>query len=147
VSTTLVANLPPVSTTLAANFATNTTGVVDTGDKFATGVNNASGKFAASVNDTGGKLPPVLITPVANNQYQAADTLHWTWRQKFCIYVNSTTRRFQNKIIKIFMIDDFFYLPLVSMTPVVQLKLQLSSQILEKNLNGPESQKSSGTTL
>jgi hypothetical protein len=32
VSTTLVANLPPVSTTPAANFATDTTGVVDTGD-------------------------------------------------------------------------------------------------------------------
>jgi hypothetical protein len=68
-STTPVANLPPVSTTPAANFATGT-----------------------GVNDSGGKLPPVSTTPAANlplvsttywEQYQAADTLRWTWRQKF----------------------------------------------------------------
>jgi hypothetical protein len=34
VSTTPVANLPPVSMTPAANFATGTTGVVDTGGQF-----------------------------------------------------------------------------------------------------------------
>ncbi len=51
----------------AANFATGTTGVVDTGGKFATSVNDTGGKFAAIVNDTCGNLPPVLLTPVANN--------------------------------------------------------------------------------
>ncbi len=65
--------MPPVSLTPVANFATSFTCVVDTGGKFATGVNDTGGKFAAGVNDTGGNLPPeanlppVSMTPVANN--------------------------------------------------------------------------------
>ncbi len=70
----MVANLPLVSTTPAANFATSFASIVDTG-----------GKFAAGVNDMGGNLPPVSMTPAAREQYQAAMTLKWTWRQK-CIY-------------------------------------------------------------
>jgi hypothetical protein len=50
-----------------ASFATIFPCVVDTGGKFATGVNDTGGKFAAGVNDTGGNLPPVSLTPVANN--------------------------------------------------------------------------------
>ncbi len=38
------------------NFATSFASVVDTG-----------GKFATVVNDTGGNLPPLSLTPVANN--------------------------------------------------------------------------------
>jgi hypothetical protein len=49
VSTTPVANLPPVSRTLAANFATGIAGVIDTG------VNDTSKKFASGVNNIGGK--------------------------------------------------------------------------------------------
>ncbi len=70
--------MPPVSSTLAANFATCSPCVVGTGGKFATGVNDTGGKFAAGGNDAGGKLslvlttlaanlPPVSLTPVANN--------------------------------------------------------------------------------
>jgi hypothetical protein len=44
ISTTLVANLPPLLTTPVANFAYGIAGVVDTGSKFATGVNNTGGK-------------------------------------------------------------------------------------------------------
>jgi hypothetical protein len=84
VSTTPVANLPPVSTTPAANFATSSPSVVDTGGKaggklppvsttpaanFATSspsVVHTGGKFAAGVNDACGKLPPVSTTPAAN---------------------------------------------------------------------------------
>ncbi len=77
-STTPVANLPPVSWSLVANFDTSfacvvetggkfATGVNDTGGKFATGVNDTGGKFAACVNDADGKLPPVSTTQVANN--------------------------------------------------------------------------------
>jgi hypothetical protein len=58
---------PPVSATLAANFATSLACVVNTGGKFATGVNDTGGKFAAGINGTGGNLPPVSMTPVANN--------------------------------------------------------------------------------
>ncbi len=117
VSTTPVANMPPVSTTLAANFATSFSSVNDTG-----------GKFAAGVNDTGGNQW---------DQYQAEDTLKWTWRQKFYIYVNSTIQRCPNKIIKIFLIEDFFQLPPVAATPVVNLELWISPRIWEKIQNGP----------
>jgi hypothetical protein len=66
---------PPVSTTPAANFATSLACVVDTGGKFATGVNDTGGKFCRRYQrhrwkfDTGGNLPPVTMTPVANNGY------------------------------------------------------------------------------
>ncbi len=104
---------PPVSTTPVANFATI---------------------FASVV------LPPVSTTTVANcHRYQ------WHWRQichryqrhrwqiiattsgcrhlkvnlkaKIYIYVNSTTKRCPNKIIKIFLIEDFLHLQPVSTTP------------------------------
>ncbi len=51
-------NLPPISTTPTANFATSFTSVVDTG-----------GKFATSVSE----------------QYQPAEAIKWTCRQK-CVY-------------------------------------------------------------
>ncbi len=59
--------------------------------------------------------------------------LKWTWRQKFIF----TTQRCPNKIIKIFLIEDFFYLPPVSTTPVVHLDLRISPRICEKIWNGP----------
>jgi hypothetical protein len=62
------------------------------------------GKFSAVINDTGGKL-----TPVSKNLSS----------------VNSTTQRCPNKIIKTFLTDDFFHLPPLSMTPVVQLEQHL----------------------
>jgi hypothetical protein len=39
------------------------------------------------------------------------------------LYVNSITQRYPNKIIKTFLIEDFFHLPSVSTTLVVQLEL------------------------
>ncbi len=58
-------------------------------------------------------------------------------KAKIYIYVNSTIQRCPNAIIKIFLIEDFFHLPPVSMTPVVNLELRISPQIFEKILNGP----------
>ncbi len=66
-STTPLANLPPVSLTPVAYFATSSPCVVYTGGKFATGVNHTGGKFAAGVKEAGGKLPPVSTTLEANN--------------------------------------------------------------------------------
>jgi hypothetical protein len=102
-----VENLPPVSTTPAANFATSFTSVVDTGDKFATGV-----------NDTGGRYLKVNL------------------KAKIYICVNSTIQRCPNKIIKIFLIEDFSHLPPVSTTSVVNLELRISPRIFEKIRNG-----------
>ncbi len=53
-------------------------------------------------------------------------------KEKIYLYVNSATQKYPNKIIKTFLIENFFYLPPVLMTPVVRLKLQISPQILEK---------------
>ncbi len=97
--------IEPVSTTPGQNFATSSPCVVDTSGKFATGVNDTGGKFAAGVNDAGGKLPPVSTTLAA------------LW---------------PNKIIKIFLIEDFFHL---SLTPVATLELWIYPRIFEKIRN------------
>jgi hypothetical protein len=47
-------------------------------------------------------------------------------KAKMYIYVNSTIQRCPKKIIKIFLIEDFFHLPPVSTTPVVNLELRIS---------------------
>jgi hypothetical protein len=109
-----VANLPPVSTISAAN------------------------------------LPPVSTTPVANchryqrHRWQIMATisgcrhLKVNLKAKIYIYVNSTTQRCPNKIIKIFLLEGFFHLPPVSLTPVANLELRISPQIFEKFRNGPD---------
>ena len=58
-------------------------------------------------------------------------------KAKIYKYVNSTTQRCANKIIKIFLLEGFFHLPPVLLTPVANLELQISPRIFEKNRNGP----------
>ena len=58
-------------------------------------------------------------------------------KAKIYIYVNSTIQRCPNKIIKNFLIEDFFHLPPESATPVVNLELPISPRLLEKILNSP----------
>ncbi len=68
-----------------------------------------------------------------------SDCLHCkvNLKKNFFLFNNSTTQRCPNKIIKSFLIEDFFHLPLVSRTPVELLELWISLQIFEKILNGP----------
>jgi hypothetical protein len=40
--------------------------------------------------------------------------------------------------MKIFLVEDFFHLPLVSLTPVANLELRISLRIFEKIRNGPD---------
>jgi hypothetical protein len=47
-------------------------------------------------------------------------------KAKIYIYANTTIQRCPKKIIKIFLIEDFFHLPPVSATPVVNLELRIS---------------------
>ncbi len=56
---------------------------------------------------------------------------------KIDMYVNSKTQRCPNKIIKTFLLEGFFHLPPVSLTPVANLKLRISPRIFEKIRNGP----------
>jgi hypothetical protein len=106
-------------------------------------------------------VPLVLLTPVTNlplvsttlvaNCYQ----VRWDWGQimgpisgcrllkvnlktKIYICINSSTQRCPNKIIKIFLIEDFFHLPLVSLTPVVHFELRISPRSFKKIWNGPK---------
>jgi hypothetical protein len=90
-------------------------------------------------------LPPVSTIPVANcHRYQR----HWrqktmglisgcrylkvNLKAKMYICVNSTIQRCPNKIIKIYLIEDFSHLPPVSTTPVVNLELRIYRRIFEK---------------
>ncbi len=116
-----VANLPPVSTIRAAN------------------------------------LPPVSTIPVANwSRYQrrrrqichrcqqhlwqtmglvsGCKNLKVNLKAKIYMYANSTIQRCPNKIFNIFLIADFFHLPPVSTTPVVNIELRISPRIFRKNL-------------
>jgi hypothetical protein len=100
-------------------------------------------------------LPPVSTTPVANCQWyqrHRRQICHW-WqlmatvsgcghlkvnlKAKIYIYVNSSTVRCPNKIIKIFLLEGFFHLPPVSLTPVANLELRISRQIFKKIRNDP----------
>ncbi len=56
-------------------------------------------------------------------------------KAKIHMYVNSASQRCPNKIIKIFLIEDFFHLQPVS--TVMHLELRISPRILEKIRNGP----------
>jgi hypothetical protein len=47
-------------------------------------------------------------------------------KENIYLYLNPTTQRCPNKIIKTFLIEDFFHLPPVSTTPVVHLELGIS---------------------
>ena len=58
-------------------------------------------------------------------------------KAKIYIYVNLTTQRCPNKIIKIFLLEGFFHLPLVLLTPVANLELGISPRIFGKIRNGP----------
>ncbi len=105
-------------------------------------------------------LPPVSTTPVANchwcqryrrqichrcqrHRWQIMATisgcrqLKVNLRAKINIYVNSTTQRCPNKFIKIFLLEGFFHLPPVSLTPVANLELRISPRIFEKIRIGP----------
>ena len=53
-------------------------------------------------------------------------------KAKIYTYVSSTTQRWPNKIIKIFLIEDFLHLP-----PVANLELRISQRIFEKIRNDP----------
>jgi hypothetical protein len=57
--------------------------------------------------------------------------------KKIDVYANSTTQRCPKEIMKIFLIEDFFQLPPVSVTPVANLELRISPRIVEKNLKRP----------
>ena len=99
-----------------------------------TGVNDTGGKIAAtifaSVVDTGGKFAAGVNCQRYRWQIMATISgcrhLKVNLKAKIYIYVNSTTQRCPNKIIKIFLLEGFFYLPPVSLTPVANLELRIS---------------------
>ncbi len=98
-------------------------------------------RCTTGVNDTGGKFShkfPLCCW----HRWQIMGTisgcrhLKVNLKAKIYIYVSSTTQRWPNKSIKIFLIEDFFHLPPVSLTLVANLELRISSRIFEKIRNG-----------
>ncbi len=74
-------------------------------------------------------LPLVSLILAANNENNISMlTLGSELKKK----ENSATQRCPNKIFKTFLIADFFHLPLVSLTPVVHLKLRILTRIFKK---------------
>jgi hypothetical protein len=76
----------------------------------------------------------VLLIPVAT--ISGCRHLKLSLKANIHMYVNSTTKRCPNKIIKIFLIEDFFHLPWVSLTPVVHLEPRMSPRMFKKIRNG-----------
>ncbi len=89
-----------------------------------TSVNNTGGKFVAGVNDTVGKLLPASTTPAVNltpvswplvanngNNIRLLTPLS-DLKEQIYLYVNSTTQRCPNKLIKLFWFKIFCHLPL-----------------------------------
>ncbi len=104
-------------------------------------------------------VPLVLLTPVANchryqrHRRQICHRCHWhRWqimgtilgcrhlkvnlKAKIYIYVSSTIQRWPNKINIIFLVEDFFHLPPVSLTLVANLELRISPRIFKNIQNG-----------
>ncbi len=81
------------------------------------------------INDTGGKFC---------HQFPLCCWHRWQICHRCQQYRRQICRRCQrwpNKIIKIFLIDDFFHLPPVSLIPVANLELRISPRIFEKIRN------------
>ncbi len=79
-------------------------------------------------------LPPVSTPPVTNNGNNIRLQTPYSELEgkNLYIYDNSTTQRCPNKIIKNFLLEDFFCLPPVSLTPVVHLEPRISPRFFEK---------------
>ncbi len=94
--------------------------------KVCTGVNDTTtGKFSAGVNDSGGKLLLISLTPAAKNgnSIRLLTPKSKLKEKKFSIcWLNYSKKRCSKKITN-FLIEDFFYLPQVSTTLAVNLKL------------------------
>ncbi len=102
--------------------------------QIAAGINDTGGKFATGINDTGGKFCHQF--PLCSwHRWQIIRTISGCRHLKVN-YVNSTTQRCPNKILKNSLLEDFFHLPPVSLTPVVHLEPRISPRIFEKNRNG-----------
>ncbi len=96
-------------------------------------------QLATGNNDTGGKF----CHRCQWHRWQTMGTisgcryLKVNLKAKMYIYVIFTIQRGPNKIIKFFLIEDFFHLPPVSTAPLVNLELRISPRIFETIRNGP----------
>ncbi len=146
VSTTPAAKLPPVSMTPVANLPPVSTTWWQIFPPFSLALLIPVANLPPVSTIPAANLPPVSTTPVANcHRYQrrrwqimatisGCRHLKVNLKAKIYIYVNSTTQRCSNKIIKIFLLEGFFHLP-----PVANLELRISPRIFEKIWNGPNS--------
>jgi hypothetical protein len=84
-------------------------------------------------------LPPVPLVLLTPHRWQIMGTISGcrhhkvNLKAKTYIYVNSTTQRCPNKIINIFLLEDFFHLPLVSFTPWCTLSREYLREFSKKS--------------
>ncbi len=95
--------------------------------QIATGINDTCGKFATGVVDTGGKQW---------EQYQAADTLKWTWRQKFICMLTLLSKGIPTKLFKFSWLKIFSFAIGVNDTGGQPLAANISANF-RKIRNGP----------
>ncbi len=80
--------------------------------QIAASINDTGGKFATGINDTGGKFSHQFLL-CCWHRWQIMGTLSGcihlkvNLKEKIYIYVNSTNQKCPNKIIKIFLLEDF----------------------------------------
>ncbi len=102
-------------------------------------------QIAASIKDTGGKFCHQFRLCCWHrgqicyrrqwHRWQIMGTISYcrhpkvNFKAKIYIYVSSTTQRWPNKIVRIFLVEDFS-------TPVANLELRISPRIFEKIRNG-----------
>ncbi len=117
-----------------------TTDVSDTGGKFAASINDASGKFATSINDTSGKFCHQFRL-CCWHWWQTIGTisgcrhLKVNLKAKFIYMFPLLPKGDQIKLLNIFLIEDFFHLPPVSLAPLANLELRISPRIFEQIRN------------
>ncbi len=127
---------PTISMTPSVNFATGTTGIVDSGCIIAAVVNDSGGKFPPTSTTPAVNLPPVVILPPVSTTWVAKNGNNIRLlRHKKLIHMLRLLPKGVKKIIKIFLIEDFFRLPPVSPVSTTPVANGIP-RIYKKNWNG-----------
>ena len=133
---------PPVSTTLVANLPlVSAAGINDTGGKFflhfclrcwyRRQICHRCQRYRRQICHRCQRRRWQIMSTISGFRYHKVNL-----KSKIFIYVNSTTQRCPNKIIKIFLLEGSFHLPPVSLTPVANLELRISREF-RKNSKRP----------
>ncbi len=94
-------------------------------------------QIATGINDTGGKIAAVANNTGANNGNNIRLLKPKSELEGKNLSMLTLLPKVSQKIIKTFLIEDFFHLPTASTTLVLYLELRISRRMFEKNLKYP----------